>query len=429
MSTVQPQLKARESVDRVRQQILALLKKEPLTNGQLAKLLNRDRSTLWRDYINPMFKEDLIQKNGDHYALKGAAHVVIERAKFDDIVQRNAFLQLPVNDDFVAAMRKVVHGSSHLTYWHRICTGVVVPGFRCRPEHWTPETTTQFTRAFIEHKKKDRIGGYTRQALRYVHEYVIHKPLTDGEKTTLGLDGKKDNMGAYSHVRMTEQQISELAKFYLDQGDLHMAGYVAAAIETFGRPAALFDAETARFQLTERTITKATIEGWQEPIYDSKFMPILQALSLTDKRIKIESFKASAIEGQLYENKTDDIWPKRILGAQAVKIMTEVLQERRGKKTLFNWNNLKMRGRNAWEVWMPEQLRKGYRELGLTHQYFEKKPMYALRHVGAQMWLNRTGYDYAGVAEMGWTDIATLHRFYGGYSMEFFNQKVAVAYA
>lgn len=399
---------------------------KPQTPSMLAAAMHRNPKALYRGYLKPMLAAKKIEQSGDYYKRPGAAEVVVQRERFDDIVEKSAFKSLPILEKFVAHMRTIEAGGSFLTTFQKICLGKKVAGFKCRPEHWTVETTPKFMQLYLEATQRDRAPFSMRQLMRYIHADVLGKDMTDQQKRDWGCDGDKDDAGQYSHVRLTEGQIIKLAQHYLDKGDLQFAGYVSVGIETFGRPKALHDAETSKFHLTERTITKATIQGWSEPIYDSKFMPVLQALSLTDKRIRIESFKAPAIEGELYENKTEDIWPKRILGAHAVKVATDLLHERRSKPTLFNWQGM---SHSKWETFCSETLRKGYREIGVTGDYFYKKPMYALRHVGAQMWLNRTGYDYAGVAEMGWTDIATLHKYYGGYSMEFFNQKVAVAYA
>ncbi len=410
--------------EELRAHIYKLILNSPKTPGQIKEAIGGSDERV-RLYCKALAEEGKIEKEGAYWKVKGAAQPLVQKERFDDIVKKSAFAQLPIMQGFVTHMRELKRGQWHLARVHGICTGRYVKTFKCRPEHWTPETTPLFVQAWKDYKGKDRLDMATRQALRYLHEYVLLKPVTDQQKAAWGIDGKKDVIGKHSHVRMTEMQIRRLADYYLNKGDLQTAAYVSGGIECFGRPEAMYRAETNKFTQTEITITKALIEGWPEPIYDNKFIPLLQALSVKDKTIKIERVRTDVYEGQLYEGKTEDLWPKRILGKQAVKIFAEWQHERRNNPRLFGDSESYVK----WTHRMTPLLKEGYTEVGLTQEYFYKKPLYALRHTGAQMWLARTGYDYAGVAEMGWRDIATLHRWYGGYSFEFFMQKVQREYS
>lgn len=413
-----------ENPDKLKEYIYKLILTTPKKPGQIRDAIGGSDERV-RLYCKELAEEGKIEKEGLYWKAKGTVQTIIHKQHFDDIVKKNAFAQLPVLADLVAHMRELKRGDQFLASIHSICIGRRVKTFKCRPEDWTADTTQHFVKAYKEYKGKDRVDSDTRQALRYIHEYILKKPVTDQQKNSWGIDGKKDAIGKYAHVRMTDMQIRHLVDYFESKGDLQMAAYVATAIECFGRPEAMFLAETNKFNQTEISVTKALIDGWPEPIYDSKFLPLLQVLATQNKTIHIEKVRAPVVEGQLYEDKTEDMWPKRILGSHAVKIFGEWLRERRNNPRLFG------NGEPYWK-WSNRislLLRDGYREVGLTNAYFFKKPMYSLRHVGAQMWLARTGYDYAGVAEMGWRDIATLHRWYGGYSFEFFMAKVQREYA
>jgi hypothetical protein len=62
-------------------------------------------------------------------------------------------------------------------------------------------------------------------------------------------------------------------------------------------------------------------------------------------------------------------------------------------------------------------LRRIYKEAGATKQYFQEHPVHALRHIMAQYWLFKTGYNYDFVAKRGhWNTISVLKDSYGAVS-------------
>ena len=73
-----------------------------------------------------------------------------------------------------------------------------------------------------------------------------------------------------------------------------------------------------------------------------------------------------------------------------------------------------------------ENLRAVYQQVGgnLGKGYYSKKPFHSLRHIAAQVWLDKSDYDYGFVAELlGWTTIDELKTSYGGISGERFARK------
>jgi len=73
-----------------------------------------------------------------------------------------------------------------------------------------------------------------------------------------------------------------------------------------------------------------------------------------------------------------------------------------------------------------ENLRAVYQQVGgnLAKAYYSKKPFHSLRHIAAQVWLDKSDYDYGFVAELlGWTTIDELKTSYGGISGERFARK------
>ena len=60
----------------------------------------------------------------------------------------------------------------------------------------------------------------------------------------------------------------------------------------------------------------------------------------------------------------------------------------------------------------------------LSKDYYARKPFHSLRHIAAQVWLDKSDYDYGFVAELlGWTTIDELKTSYGGISGERFARK------
>ncbi len=61
------------------------------------------------------------------------------------------------------------------------------------------------------------------------------------------------------------------------------------------------------------------------------------------------------------------------------------------------------------------ELRTAYKSVGLDVEYFYIHPIHALRHVGAQWWLETTGWKRPVVARIGgWLAEKTLEDHYGG---------------
>jgi integrase len=73
-----------------------------------------------------------------------------------------------------------------------------------------------------------------------------------------------------------------------------------------------------------------------------------------------------------------------------------------------------------------ENLRAVYQQVGgnLAKAYYTKKPFHSLRHIAAQVWLDKSDYDYGFVAELlGWSTIDELKTSYGGISGDRFARK------
>lgn len=417
----------------IEKHIVKLLER-PQTPSMLAAAMNRNAKTLYRDYLKPMLAANKIAKQGDYYTRSGVAAVVVEKERFDDIMAKSGFAQLPALEDLVTHCRGLSNGSRWVTQAWKMCTGRIVPTFKCRPEHWTPETTEQFIAAWKQHSGTDRLAWGVRQLLRHFHEYVLKKPVTDAQKSLLGLDGTKDNAGVYNHVKLSKQQIEALVDYFMQKGDIEAAALAAFSIETFGRSEAIFKAATGTMVLTPRTLYCAQVSGDPEPNFDPVAVRQMRIISAMNPNIvSIKELHDEVFEGTLKEFKTEHApWPKYIVDQQCVSVFKEYQATRKGRATYFGKDGEKF---HAFNVRTNALMRAAYRELGVLHSshpeqftaewYFNAKPCYTFRHVGAHIWLERLGGSYEALSEMGWEDVAIPKKYYAGYNANLLKQRIA----
>ncbi|AIF85415.1 hypothetical protein NTE_03387 [Candidatus Nitrososphaera evergladensis SR1] len=448
----------------IERRIVQLLEK-PKTTGELAALMNRSSpKSFYRDYIKPMFERGLIEKDGDYWKRKGAAEETVRRERFEDLTDE-AFGKLPCMQRLVKKMSEIERGDDFYGRIRRICTGQYIKGFKCHPEAWvaadnkdasTNAVTQTFVDAYKAEKGTTRLDSMTRQAVRYFYSYVIGREMTDAEKTEYGLDGKKDRIGMHNDVKLTDEQIDAGLDFFINKEENEeMAAYWAFAIETFGRPNRVFNADPDKFTFAKRKITKAIIEGFDEPIYEPKLVQFFRGLALVlPGKVRIETVESEIMTGELYESKTDRTWKKFALHPKSVAIIKAWVEQRRRahRNTMFGDDG---ESYDEFALRINHELRKVYLHLGLIKpvcgcgkafannddylehgrhknrgktgcpqwkkkaktSYWEDRPSYTLRHCGAHLWLRRTGYNYGAVAAMGWEDLSTLRTWYGAFDM------------
>ena len=95
-----------------------------------------------------------------------------------------------------------------------------------------------------------------------------------------------------------------------------------------------------------------------------------------------------------------------------------------GKPSSDDLHPSKEQQKNAKEI--GDNLKAVYQQVGgnLAKDYYARKPFHSLRHIAAQVWLDKSDYDYGFVAELlGWTTIDELKTSYGGISGERFARK------
>lgn len=423
-----------ESKEDKKNYILKLIESQPRTPADLRSKTGDSAENI-RRYCKALEAERKIERQGAYWIKKNADPALIRSTELEQLDEK-AFYQSPrVQPLLENAKREDLISSgakSELKLFERICLGKYLKSFKVHPDNWThPETTKDFIAKWKQEKGKKRLVSNVRRVLRLWLGLGMKLKLSEAELLALGIDGKKDNAGKYANVKLTDEQIIDLIEYYEDRGDLEMAAYVAFAIETFGRPNRIFEAKKSDFEFIEREIERAV---WSynpdKPIYNleriEELRQQMQFIPEMKKHLKIEKVKVIHIFGTLHETKTGDTWPKRIEGNKAVSVLTKWWQARKGTDRVFG--NIG----ETWTKWNKRiniSLEEAFAALKFEHPYFYMRPSYALRHVGAHVWLRRTGYDYPAVAAMGWKDLSTLKEFYGKYDLSQLDQKTTGVFA
>lgn len=419
-----------ESTEQVKEWIYDIIAASPKTPKQLQIETGFSAMHVWR-YCQQLLKEERIEKDGHIYKKKGLGDYQVRLERVNQLTKQG-FSQIPIIQPLIQNMKRpdLKSNGARASYsgFRGICLGRIVPAFKCHPEDWhAHETTITFRDEYFRYKNTNRLPYHTRTALRAFYQLCLKYPLSEMEALQLGIDGSKDGAGKYADCKFHGNEFEDLMNYYLNKNDLEMAAYVAFATETFGRPKRVFLAKTSDFHIVKEKLVRTKAIWDSDWSYDGRLiadrrMQMELYPALKDK-IAIETLEMEVFEGKLYESKTNVTWPKEIRNPLAISIIKKWLVTRKDRvfgkegETFPQFSNRVITA-----------LKEGYRAVGLTHPYFYKRAMYALRHCGAHLWLVRTGYNYDAVASMGWEDINTLRLFYGKYDPTRRKQAYKIAY-
>lgn len=136
---------------------------------------------------------------------------------------------------------------------------------------------------------------------------------------------------------------------------------------------------------------------------------------------------------RIYENKTKTTWDKFVYSQDTQDAIKKVAQQSQFLIENRSQSNAK-KIKNA--------LRRAYQDAGISYittdeiepgfnsapyDYFQEKPMHSLRHIGAQLWLKMTNWDFGLVADMGWKTLDELRTSYGKMPAAIKSEKVQMA--
>ncbi|NOJ27420.1 MAG: hypothetical protein DA330_05355 [Nitrososphaera sp.] len=419
-----------DSTEDVKNWIYEIIVVAPKTPKQIQTETNFSAMHVWR-YCQQLLKEGRIEKDGHIYKKKGLGDYQVRLERINQLTKQG-FSQIPIIQPLIANIKRpdLKSGSakSNYTQLRSICLGRAIPTFKCHPEDWhAHETTIAFRDEYFKYKNTDRLPAHIRKSLRTFYQLCLKYPLSEMEALQLGIDGSKDEVGKYADCKFHGNEFEDLMNYYLNKNDLEMAAYVAFATETFGRPGRVFMAKASDFHIVKEKLTRTKATWDSDWSYDERLVADrrmqMELYSALKEKIAIETFEIEVFEGKLYESKTNVTWPKEIRNPLAVSTVKKWLATR--KDRIFGKDDETFAQFSSRII---AALKEGYNAVGLTHPYFYKRAMYALRHCGAHLWLVRTGYNYDAVASMGWEDINTLRLFYGRYDPTRRKQAYKMAY-
>jgi integrase len=221
--------------------------------------------------------------------------------------------------------------------------------------------------------------------------------------------------GAAKHIRATPQEIEQVRKLlgggnttFMQYGKLPFPnrrqdtlGYFEFGVETGARHMTILTALTGKYDASAKTID--VIERKLSHVGKHRqtrriFCPEL--IALIEAKIKAGE--------------------KCIIGKQNEYIPFAEM----GKESSDDLHQTKQQAKAAKEI--GDNLKAVYQQVGgnLSKDYYQAKPFHSLRHIAAQVWLDKSDYDYGFVAELlGWGTIDELKTSYGGISGERFARK------
>ena len=215
--------------------------------------------------------------------------------------------------------------------------------------------------------------------------------------------------GAAKNIRASAQEIEQVRKILSNpKSKLPFANrredtlmYFELGVETGARHTTIITAKTDKFdaisktlEVIERKLFHVGKHRQTRRIFCPELIALLEAKIEAGEKCIIGSQNEYMPFAEMEKESSDDLHPTKIQTANTKEIA--------------------------------ENLRAAYQMVGgnLAKEYYSRKPFHSLRHIAAQVWLDKSDYDYGFVAELlGWTTIDELKTSYGGISGERFARK------
>lgn len=406
------------------------------TPSQLAQRYNMTRENLSRCYLYPLVAENKVKKieGTNYYALSETTVTGSEQIQ-KELLTQSEFYQCQTIKNWLA--NNTAKGETKLiAQFINICLGNYNSKFKINPDNWKhPETTQQLKLALEEHYGKKIFPWGVRQSVRQFLDKGCGVKLQKSEMDRLGFSGDKGKPQiATLHMKREQyNQCKELLK-----KDLVNFVKFGFSYWTFCRPSSKYIVKIDQIEFFDRVVeyvqkADGTIITDPDRVKDYKEFVELNP-QLADK-IKILARTERAARLELFENKTQKSFPKRIYDQEIVLALEKLCNIRRSqhKKYLFWENNDTEFTFENYDKLIDYSLDKDNRffanlflQVGFAKESFGKRMRcnYALRHFGLQAWLQMTDYDFGFVSTMSHDDLATLKRWYGEYAADHLEKKM-----
>lgn len=428
----------RVSKQKIQEQILERLKiQKTATPTQLAQSFNMTRENMSRSYLYPLVVEGKVKKvdGTNSYAL--AETTVTGRDQIQqELLQESEFYQCHTIKNWIAN-NNAKDEIEKVRQFIRICLGLYNPKFKINPDNWIhPTTTLELKVALEQYYGKKLFPWSVRQTVRQFLDKGCGIKLQKSEMDRLGFSGDKGKPQAAT-LHMTREQY-EKCKEILKKNPWEFVKF-GFGFWTFGRPSSKYIVTLDQLEFFDRVVEyvqkqDGTIITDPDRVADYKnFIDMNPQLA---EKFQIKSRVERACRLELFENKTQKSFPKRIYDQEIVLELEKLVRVRKSqhKKYLFWENNdTEFTFENydkivKTRVMMDNKIYSDlFLKVGFTTDSFGgyMRCNYAIRHFGLQFWLMLTDYDFGFVSTMSHDDIATLKRWYGEFAASHLEKKMS----
>lgn len=384
------------------------LQQKPMTTPELAKLIkySENMTLRWLKDIEgiDVYGVERMPNNPRYWQPKGHKYVI----NLQDTNIRNIphvfFREIPILRSWVNWARGRENATKLLGVFENICYGEVVESFKRNPEHWKHPTDTQL---FYD-QYKEQYGAEPKEsvvkAMRNFLTVCLKQNLTRGAGNTIqfkmmGLHVEAPK-GQYAYIKLSAEDrqkaidwlASPEAAAFIESDEVELKpdrvqAHFAFSLEGFPRPSRVLTIEVQRIDKYKADNGQPVFEWMQietkQNKFYQKFMKDPQLVAWADRWIDIRrrlDYRYLFLDENDYKIKVNDTSELYDVRAPFAKVY----------KKMFG----------------PDVLNK-------RDSYFFTDTLYALRHCGVHLWLERTGYNYDIVTSMGWENTDTLRKFYG----------------
>jgi hypothetical protein len=285
------------------------------------------------------------------------------------------FLALPVIQSFIEkCLKDKLDWKSHVNHLFVICFAL-----RLNPEELAKNLdTTEKHYVTFEQKYHEAYPERTDER----HRKAIRKFCTYNNilipDNNRAIPGTTDSHGDYSRVFLTDTEIDGAFEFIEKEYGLEWATIFGLHNETFMRPATLW-----------------------------KYIP-----KIDFQYVEVDGQTYEYGITQVYENKQAKLYDKLIIDPRVITMVKNL-----PSKPIVDLPH------KEWEEKYSKILKSYYYKIGKLFEsekykkgtdgwlYFHR-PIYAIRHSSAVMWMQRTNFNAQLVSKMGWEDPKTLDKYY-----------------
>jgi len=361
---------------------------------------------------------------------------IIEYVMYRDHVVPKDFRSYKSIQNWIDQIYRSGHLSAlvHIPVMEWICTGGRVsrkvgkkprwsiPEFTCNPDKFDLEEAQRFITLYL---KKYNATSAPKRARMAIRHFLASKnmALPRGFGAQYGLSGEKISYGKYAHIKLSEEQIAlareiirkdlENRRIVLDDYDAETRAKIRMLIEKLKKRKGSID--------LKKEVSKGFDSGF-DLAFELGITTCARAFALCSipiSRIRkegnlniLEVFEPKVKEGDKYLGRIGKWWRKYVNSSLYEKIM-EFVEKYPQRVMLFVDGNTKSAVDRYADI-LGNYLKTVYYRLGLKEEYFYKKPLHSLRHIGAHRLLKLTDYNYDIVARLGgWKTAQIVKDCYG----------------